>query len=362
MSRRFPARNDDGYLLLGLVVVCFLLLLALGVAAPRVARQLERDRELESEHRAQEYVRAIQLYYRRTNSFPTSIDQLLGNGTSDVSSAINVKYLRQKYKDPLTNDEFRLIHVGEAKTEVKGFFGDPLQGAPVGNLGSVANMQSNLGGTASATPGGSTPGLAGGSSTGFSLGGSSPATPSANSGAAIPAASGTTATTTGTTTGAAGPSTAGTATSAGTSASSSTPTGTGPSSSPSSIDATSFQGSKGAFVGVGSNAKGHGLVEWNGSENIEDWEFLYDPRVELLKAKVSLFGGSPAANGSGSLGSGFAPTSGATGNVGTAPAGFGGTSSGSGTPAGLTTPAGTTTPAGSTTPATGTSTPVTPQP
>ena len=53
--------GEEGYLLLWLVVVCFLLLLALGVAAPRVAKELERDREVESEHRAGEYVRANQL-------------------------------------------------------------------------------------------------------------------------------------------------------------------------------------------------------------------------------------------------------------------------------------------------------------
>ena len=47
------------------------------------------------------------------------------------------------------------------------------------------------------------------------------------------------------------------------------------------------------------------MIEWNGVAEIHEWEFLYDPRVELLKQKVSLFGGTPAASGTGSLGSGF---------------------------------------------------------
>ncbi|MGI4756312.1 MAG: hypothetical protein ACRYGF_05615, partial [Janthinobacterium lividum] len=159
MTTPVPARRgEEGYLLLGLVVVCFILVLVLGIAAPRVSKQLERDREVESEHRAQQYVRAIQLYYRKNQRFPTSIDQLLGSGTTGISSATNVKYLRQQYKDPLTNDDFRLIHVGEAKTEVKGFFGEPLQGLPVGNLGSVSGMQSNPGGSGASAIGGSTPG------------------------------------------------------------------------------------------------------------------------------------------------------------------------------------------------------------
>lgn len=322
MSRAQQSRsNDEGYLLLGLVVVCFLLVLALSVAAPRVAKQLERDREVESEHRAQEYVRAIQLYYRRTHRFPSSVDELLGSGTTGISSALNVKYLRQQYKDPLTRDEYRLIKVGTAKTEVKGFFGEPLQGAAVG-LGAAAGLQSNPGGTGASAIGGSTPGTAvNGSSSGFSLGGSAFGGSSTSAG-----------------TNPAGLSSAGSATA---STSSSGPSTNG-SSFGSGTDATTFQGSKAAFLGVGSNAKGHGLVEWNGSENIEDWEFLYDPRVELLKAKVSIFGGSPAASGNGS----FSTLPSATSPSIFAPApttGSTGTTNSTGAPSTPTSPAGTST-------------------
>ncbi len=315
--------NDEGYLLIGLVVVCFLLILALGIAAPRVAKQLERDREVESEHRAQEYVRAIQLYYRKTQRFPSSVDQLLGSGTTGVSSAANVKYLRQQYKDPLTKDDYRLILVGTAKTEVKGFFGEPLQGAAVGNLGSVAGMQSNPGAAGGGAFGGST---LGGSSSNSSLGGSSSGTgvSSAGQGSAGSQAL-----------------TGATSTSGGAAGSSASSFGSGTS-------ATTFQGSKGAFLGVASNAKGHGLVEWNGSENIEDWEFLYDPRVELLKAKVSIFGGSPAASGNGSFGG--LPGAGSTSIFAPSTAGSGATTGTGNTPGtGTSSSTGTTTGAGDTT-------------
>ena len=293
-------RMEEGYLLLGLVVVCFLLLLTLAVAAPRVAKQLARDREVESEHRAQEYVRAIQLYYRRNHRFPTSVEELLGTGTSGgTSTALKVKYLRQQYKDPLTNDDYRLVQVGKAKTEVKGFFGQPLEGAPIGNLGSVAGMQSGSGFSNPA---------AGSTSSGSSFGSSSSSFGSSSSSGA-PSFGGTQTAATGAGSG---------------SASTGTGSGTGASGSGSSTDATSFQGSKGAFLGVGSNAKGHGQVEWNGSETIEEWEFLYDPRVEALKEKVSLFGGSPAANGSSSLGA--MQSSGATSFGGSSAGGLGGSS------------------------------------
>ena len=317
MTKEHQRRGEEGYLLVGLVVACFLVLLALAVAAPRMAKELERDREIESEHRALEYVRAIQLYYRKNNSFPTTVEQLLGSGTtgSSIGGIGQVKYLRQKYKDPLTNDEFRLIHAGEAQTQVKGFFGEPLDGAPIGApIGGTVNP-----GAAATAIGGSTPGTSAGS--GFSLGTPQVGTP--------PGASSSGTTSAG---GASGTGTNG----AGSSASSSSST------SGSSTDATTFQGSKGAVVGVGSNAKGPGIVEWNGSADISAWEFLYDPRVELLKAKVSLFGGSPAANGSGSLGGGFAPIGGST--PGTS---FGGSAPGTGITGGIGTSGTGTTPTGS---------------
>lgn len=276
---RQPPEGEEGYLLLGLVVVCFLMALALAVAAPRVAKQLERDREVESEHRAQEYVRAIQLFYRKNNRYPNSVEEMLGKPQGGISlggTSTNVHYLRQQYKDPLTGGDYKLIHFGEAKTEVKGFFGEPLQGMPVGNLGAASGMISNF------------PGNSGTSSSPTASGGLGTSTSGQTFGSSTSSTTGTTGTTSGT-------------------------GSTDTSSSLGGTSATSFQGSKGAIIGVGSNGKGHGLVEWNGSENIEDWEFLYDPRVEALKQKVSIFGGTPAANGNGSLGSGFGSTSGASG-------------------------------------------------
>jgi hypothetical protein len=304
-----PRPGEEGYLLLGVVVACFLLLLAISVAAPRIAKELGRDRELESEHRALQYVRAIQLYYKKTGSYPSNVEQLLGSSTAGATVGIgagaSVKYLRQRYKDPLTNDEFRLIHVGEAKTQVKGFFGEPLQGTATGNLGSVQGMVSNLNSTAAGT-----------------FGGSSATGAPASSGAGASSSGGNSSF------GSSAFNNSGTGTSAGTGSSPGTPAATG---SGSSTDATTFQGSKGAFVGVGSNAKGHGQLEWNGSANIEDWEFLYDPRVELLKAKVSLFGGAPAASGSGSMGSGFGSATGTgTGTGSNSSFGSGSSSFGSG--------------------------------
>src|SRR6201991_1148937 len=118
-------QGGQGFMLVGLIVAIFLILLALSVAAPKVAQDLRREREVEAIHRGNQYVRAIRLYYRKTNTYPATIEQL--------EKATNIRYLRQRYVDPITGkDDWRLIHVGEAKTTVKGFFGQPLAGLATG--------------------------------------------------------------------------------------------------------------------------------------------------------------------------------------------------------------------------------------
>ena len=128
------------------IVLVFLVLLTLTIAAPRIAMALKRDRELETQHRANQYVRGIRLYYKKFGHYPGSIEQL--------QKSNNQRFVRQKYLDPMTGkDDWRLIHVGENKTKVKGFFGEDLPGL-AGGLGSAAGLQS---GGNNSTTGNSTP-------------------------------------------------------------------------------------------------------------------------------------------------------------------------------------------------------------
>ena len=137
--------TEQGYMLLGLIVAIALILLALSVAASQVAFSLRREREAESARRANQYVRAIQLYYRKFQRYPTTIQQL--------ENTNNVRYLRRQYVDPLTGKaDYRLIGVGQNKTTVKGFFGEPLQGIGGPGLGAAAGMTSTgLSGASGAT-------------------------------------------------------------------------------------------------------------------------------------------------------------------------------------------------------------------
>ena len=55
-----------------------------------------------------------------------------------LEKSTTVRFLRQKYVDPLTGkSDWRLIPVGQNKTTVKGFFGQPLGGLGGGGLGSA---------------------------------------------------------------------------------------------------------------------------------------------------------------------------------------------------------------------------------
>lgn len=258
-------------MLVGVIVLVFLVMLALSIAAPKVARELRRDREVEAIHRGNEYVRALQLYYRKFGRYPGTMDQL--------EKTSNIRFLRRKYEDPMTGKaDWRLIHIGEAKTTVKGFFGQPLTGLPgsAGGLGSAASMTSSQPGST----------VSGSSSTGSSLGGSSLGTGSSSGGFSLGGSSlGSGSSTPGQTV-------------SGSSGSSGSSNGIG------SQSATTFSGGGAPIVGVGSSRSGDSITILNEQTTYQTWEFIYDPRIEQLKAKAALLGGGSSSGfGSGSSGS-----------------------------------------------------------
>jgi type II secretory pathway pseudopilin PulG len=265
--------GEEGFMLVAVVVMVAVLLIALSVAAPVVARQLRRDKEMESEHRMEQYVRAIQLYQRKfPGQYPASIKVLEGTN--------NIRFLRHVYVDPLTGKaDYKLIHQGEQKTKIHVFFGQELDGLAA-NLGSASGMQSGggIGGTAptSSTSVTSTNAL----NSGF--GGATVGTDSAGT----PGTSGT-------------PGTAGSTSGA---------NGTSP----------LGDGTGGVIVGVGTSKSGESISEPNGQATYETWEFWYDPRIEMLKKSVSITGGGMSSQSASSFGQGLngQPNSGGLGATG----------------------------------------------
>jgi len=98
---RKQSNAEDGYLLLTVLVMVFLLLLALSVVAPKVAKEIQRDKEQEAVQRGLQYRRAIQLYYKKFGAYPGDIKQL--------EKTNEIRFLRKRYKDPITGqDDWRL--------------------------------------------------------------------------------------------------------------------------------------------------------------------------------------------------------------------------------------------------------------
>jgi type II secretory pathway pseudopilin PulG len=244
--------REAGFMLVFVVLLAALMLIALAAAAPIVAKDLQRDKEVESAHRANEYVRAIRVYYRKNKTYPVSIDALQNTN--------NVRYLRKQYVDPLTGKaDWRIIHVGENKTTVKGFFGQPLGGLNTtgagGGLGSASTLGTGFGGTPSSTggptsPAGTTPGSTTGSTT---VSGGSPLS-AGFSGATI------------------GGSTTGSSTSG-------------------SSSSSSGSGGVGQIMGVGTAKTGDSIMNPNQQTTYETWEFIYDPKIELLYQQANILGG-----------------------------------------------------------------------
>jgi type II secretory pathway pseudopilin PulG len=119
---RRPLPSEEGYILIWVLFLLVVLTISLSVAVPRVAKDIQRDRERETMERGKQYTRAVQLYYRKFHAFPPNQDALVKTN--------QIRFLRKKYIDPTTGkDDWKPIRFGQAKTQALGFFGKPIAGA-----------------------------------------------------------------------------------------------------------------------------------------------------------------------------------------------------------------------------------------
>jgi len=121
--------SEEGYVLIAVIFILFILILTLTLAAPKVAKEIQRDRELETMQRGKQYIRAIRMYHKKFNAYPPTIDALVKTN--------EIRFLRKKYVDPTTGkDEWKAIHFGQNKTPTAmGFFGQPLTGSTLAGMG-----------------------------------------------------------------------------------------------------------------------------------------------------------------------------------------------------------------------------------
>jgi type II secretory pathway pseudopilin PulG len=285
-----------------LVVVIFMmaiLILSLSIAIPRVRESIQRDREEETMRRGKQYIRAVQLYYRKFNAYPPNVDALIKTN--------NIRFLRKKYVDPTTGkDEWKAIMYCQNKTPLAmGFFGQPLAGAgcgasagigPAGGNTGINGSPSGIGGASTSTSGG--------------LFNNSPSTPTdSGAGTAAPQsgaggtdASGNPISGTGTS----GTGTGGTGSAFG---SSNNPTGNG----------QTFGG--GGIIGFSPQSPKQSILVYKKKNHYNEWEFLYSPLMDQQTMAGGNAGmiGQPASGTTTPIGGGTGTTTPTTPTVPTTP-------------------------------------------
>ena len=98
--------GERGYMLAVLAVFTSVLLVTLTAAVINWQKAIQREREEELIFRGRQFMRAIELWHRKfPGTFPTTVDALL--------STNNTRFLRKKWKDPITNAfDWRFIKMG----------------------------------------------------------------------------------------------------------------------------------------------------------------------------------------------------------------------------------------------------------
>lgn len=121
MTSRFHGRRRErGYILLFLLLMLALLAIGMLEVAKHdlqyVKLQVQRDREEELIHRGVQYARAVRHFYKKFGRYPTRIEEL--------ESTNNIRFLRKRYKDPVTGKDFKPLHL----TDVQMSFGSTPNG------------------------------------------------------------------------------------------------------------------------------------------------------------------------------------------------------------------------------------------
>jgi type II secretory pathway pseudopilin PulG len=306
---RRSRQGEEGFILLAVIFFTLMVLIALAVAAPKMAADIQRDRELETVHRGKQYVRAIKMYYKKFGAYPPTLDALMKSN--------DIRFLRKRYKDPMTGkDDWKLIHFGENKTPSYGFFGQPISGAggatiagvgPQGNTGSGGLFSGNgASGTGSS-------GSIFGSDSSAQAGTQAPApTPTdPNAGASTDPNAGTTGATGAN--GANGANGAGAGTNSGGGLFSNSGFGSSNNASPLTIGGL-------GIIGVESTSPKLGILEWKKKKHYNEWEFWYDPNADRMMIGASSGPVGQPAGGS----SGFGNPSGGVNTPGSSPSGLSG--------------------------------------
>jgi type II secretory pathway pseudopilin PulG len=216
-----PGKGEQGYVLLTLLLIVALLTIAAAMAASSIAFKIKRDREEELIHRGAAYSRAIRRFTKKMGRYPVRLE--------DLENTDGLRFLRKRYKDPVTGQDFKLLHMAD------------LQRVGIGGLSPAPTATGNFGVGAPAVPEG----------TGLQpVNLAQAAPPPAGAAGDDPAAS------------------------EGVGSKSQSPTTSGAGPAP-----TTYEGA-GVIVGVASASQRPTIREFNRKNHYNDWLFFYDPAYD----------------------------------------------------------------------------------
>ena len=230
-----PVTSEEaGYTLAVVMVFTSVLLVTLSGAVINWQKAMQREREEELIYRGKQFMRAVELWQRKfPGTYPTTIDALL--------STNNARFLRKKWKDPITNsDEWRLLKMNPDGS-ISGLTVIP-GSSPLGS--------SNFGGSSSSSSSSS-----GGPTTRGTLGGTTPTTGAGRGQQGAPV---------------------------------------------SRAGQSAFNPVLGGIVGVASKSEKESLKSYNGRSKYNEWEFVYIPRgPQPVAGQNTPQGGQPQPQGGG---------------------------------------------------------------
>ena len=259
VQRKIRARRgEQGYVLLTLLLIMALLAIAAAMIVSSVTFEVRRDKEEEMVHRGVQYERAIRAYYRKFNRYPAKLE--------DLENTNQMRFLRKRYKDPLTGKDFKILHYGEAKMSMNALGGAGIAGASsIGQNGTLTSpgglgQMSPLGGNSAYGPG--TNSAFGQNAQSAQQTAQSPTTDSSQAGTQA--------------------ATDGSAASSNSSSSSSSSSGAGFGAAGATggdkLAGTNFGGMP--IVGVASLSKDTSIREYDKKKKYNEWQFVYDPTFD----------------------------------------------------------------------------------
>jgi len=111
-------RNSSGFSYIALLVAIVIIGISLGAAGKYWQNVMLREKEEEMLFRGDQYRKAIERYYKAVPGrpqYPRNIDDLLVDNRTPAGK----RHLRQKFKDPMTGEDFEIITAQTATAGVR---------------------------------------------------------------------------------------------------------------------------------------------------------------------------------------------------------------------------------------------------